>query len=161
MFYIYEGFVDPERDILRGLLGLLAWCGGSRRITLHISSMSFVPFFVLLFLNPFFISLSFVSFRWTRLERPFAKERKKSEESLSERYDACPSHVWSDRTHIYHGAVSVSPSNCLRIITVHVESQSRYEELESYALRRDTGGSNEETKLHTETWERIRKTEEI
>lgn len=45
MFYIYEGFVDPERDILRGLLGLLAWCGGSRRITLHISSMSFVPFF--------------------------------------------------------------------------------------------------------------------
>lgn len=53
MFYIYEGSVDPERDIyvLRGLLSLLAWCSGSRRIfcTFSLSLISFFINFLLIF----------------------------------------------------------------------------------------------------------------
>lgn len=53
MFYIYEGSVDPKRDIyvLRGLLGLLAWCGGSRRILCTFPLfLSFLFFFFINFL---------------------------------------------------------------------------------------------------------------
>ncbi|CAL1673825.1 unnamed protein product [Lasius platythorax] len=100
MFYIYEGSVDPKRDIyvLRGLLGLLAWCGGSRRI---LCTFPLFLSFLFFFFHQFSIFISYRSSASSgRDSSEFSKERKKNEESLSKRRYASLSHSRFDRVYL-------------------------------------------------------------